>query len=660
MMHKQNLVNLDNQETFIMMRRHEESQLLCKDNRKHFPFSVPLDNRELEIDIVKDMETQAYAFHEENIGTSTGFRTLGEVLAALQPWLDKLAKHYNLNEAEICKVKTWCALVVIDILSKENSNSVVKPWAKPVQVGEAEIVPLTDTYTPIHPAIGVANDTAYVGVWLPCRKTFPPKKEGQAPKVKIVNKPYLVTEKGELILANNEILNQRGWILEFTPVEVKTTWEKVTNFLNGDREVNPVKLLEQILGEYKNYIEFSDEREYLLHALWDIGTYFHILFNSFPYLYVGGIKRCGKSKVLTLHSLITFNAFFSNNMSTSSIYRLIRNTKGTLLIDETEKLSNPEKAQEFRSIILSGYKKGAVVYRVEKTRKETYVPEAFEVYGPKALANIQGLEDVLGDRCIVTIMKRGKDHKVTDREVNTQSEHWSELKHRLHILFLLYWREILEIYEKINELGELSELVNFLEVTVKDDRIKYLTARELELWKPLFAIAKFFDMQIEQQRQKNNSTSTTFTYTLDSLCTLLFSLALDKAEQKHLENMTETGEAILVQVLYKMYEYDGYYKVKDICEEMRKQYDEDQKWLTTKWVGNALRRLGFSDKRRVGTGYEYRITKNEILDIAERLGITSDNEATVSIQKPETENPPKDSGREENQQISSNSENTVK
>jgi hypothetical protein len=307
-----------------------------------------------------------------------------------------------------------------------------------------------------------------------------------------------------------------------------------------------------------------------------------------------------------------------------------------LLIDETEKLSNPEKAQEFRSIILSGYKKGAVVYRVEKTRKDTYVPEAFEVYGPKALANIQGLEDVLGDRCIVTIMKRGKDHKVTDREVNTQSEHWSELKHRLHILFLLYWREILEIYEKINELDELSELVNFLEVTVKDDRIKYLTARELELWKPLFAIAKFFDMQIEQQRQKNNSTSTTFTYTLDSLCTLLFSLALDKAEQKHLENMTETGEAILVQVLYKMYEYDGYYKVKDICEEMRKQYDEDQKWLTTKWVGNALRRLGFSDKRRVGTGYEYRITKNEILDIAERLGITSDNEATVSIQKPET------------------------
>jgi hypothetical protein len=503
---------------------------------------------------------------------------------------------------------------------------------------------------------------------LPSTITFPPKKEGEQPKVKIVNMLYLVTEKGELVLANNETLCQRGWMLEFAPVEVKATWKKVTDFLNGDREVDPVKLLEQIVGEYKNYIEFSDEREYFLHALWDIGTYFHILFNSFPYLYVGGIKRCGKSKVLTLHSLIAFNAFFSNNMSPSSIYRLIQNAKGTLLIDETEKLSNPERALEFRSIILSGYKKGAVVYRVEKTKKETLVPEAFETYGPKAMANIQGLEDVLEDRCIITIMKRGKDRRITDREVNMQSEHWSELKHRLHILFLQYWREILETYRKIDELSErneLSEQVNFMGITVKDDRIKYLTARELELWKPLFAIAKFFDDQIKQ----HNNMFTSSLCSSSSLCSLMFSLALDKAEQKHLENVTETGESILVQVLYKIYEYDGYYKVKDICEEMRKQYDEEQKWLTTKWVGNALKRLGFSNKRRVGTGYEYYITKKDVLDMIERLGIALDNKTENMAKnieaphKPEnsrkTENLSKDSGKGENQQFSSNSENSV-
>ena len=131
-------------------------------------------------------------------------------------------------------------------------------------------------------------------------------------------------------------------------------------------------------------------------------------------------------------------------------------------------------------------------------------------------------------------------------------------------------------------------------------------------------MAKFLDNYAE----KNSGVLTKFTSSPNSLSSLMLDLALDKAEQKQTENVTETGELILAQVLLSMIKEDNYYRVKDIREEMAKQFDEEQKWLTTRWVGNALRRLGFTEKRRVGTGYEYRLTQNDVADLAERLGIT--------------------------------------
>jgi len=71
------------------------------------------------------------------------------------------------------------------------------------------------------------------------------------------------------------------------------------------------------------------------------------------YFYVGGVKASGKTKVLTLTYCLAFNAIFSNNMSTSTIYRLVQNARSTLLIDETEKLIDPNRAQDLRSILLS-------------------------------------------------------------------------------------------------------------------------------------------------------------------------------------------------------------------------------------------------------------------------------------------------------------------
>lgn len=252
-------------------------------------------------------------------------------------------------------------------------------------------------------------------------------------------------------------------------------------------------------------------------------------------------------------------------------------------MDETEKLNNPERENDFRNMLYSGYKLGALVYR---THKDTLKPEPFEVYSPKALANIQGLEDVLEDRCITIIMKRGKNLNIVNAEVPLNSLEWQEIRDMLYIFYLSRFHEVGEHSEQVNLLGE------------------ELSERDLELWKPILVLAYYFEKWIP------------------NLSRTILEYAKKKVEEKHIENMTETGDYILVQTLLNVVDEDGYYKVKQIKEAMLSAWDEPQSWLTTRWVGNSLRRLGFTNKRRVGTGYEYFLSKDKVLDLAERLGIS--------------------------------------
>jgi hypothetical protein len=487
------------------------------------------------------------------------------------------------------------------------------------KVGDLTVKPQLDLeWRNIHPAIGVVDDTAYVGVWVPSEIV------GKAGLSSVKRLLYLVTSDREMVLANEEVFRQRKWMLEYKPIEFQNRWSlsHVKAYLDG-ASADPCETLEKLIEAYRLYVELPSEAEYVYHALWDVGTYFHHLFNAYPYIYVGGVKRSGKTKLLTVHYCLAFNAFFSNNMSTSSIYRLIQNAHGTLLIDETEKLSQPDRALEFRSILLAGYKKGQKVYRCEKTRKETIQPEAFDVYGPKGLANIQGLEDVLEDRCKVTILKRSRKREIVNREINFEDEFWRELRNRLYILYLNHWREVKQISDNLSALSERDELVNFIKAQASESlegkELDLISSRMLEIWKPIFALACFFDSK--------GFTLPTFTSSLNSLRSLMYDLCIEDAKARITEETTETGEALLTQILLELVKEDDFYKVKTIRENMASLFDEEQKWLTTKWVGNALRRLGFTEKRRVGSGYEYKLRRQEVQDLAKRMGIDESEES---------------------------------
>jgi hypothetical protein len=484
------------------------------------------------------------------------------------------------------------------------------------------ITPFFDsTLQNIHPTVGVAegdhSKLAYVGVYVPCQVT---DKEGHK---KTKDFLYLITSEREKVLALDKDLLARNWRLGYKPIHFENRWSlaDVQKFLNGEG-VDIAQVYQDVIGTFKEFLEFSDDRFYMMNTLWSIGSYFHVLFNSFSYLYVGGIKRSGKTKNLTVHGAIDFNAIFSNNMSSSSLYRLIQNSKATLLIDESEKLSNPQRAQEFRNILLSGYKKGAKTFRCEKNARDRIEPEAFEVYSPKMIGNIAGLEDVLEDRCITTFQRRSRNKVILNSEVDMMQQRYAKLRAALYKLFLLRWKEVSEIYEGLKDSSELSAL-NEQSKTYPEGS-EYLVGRELELWKPLIAIAMFFDKHVFESSQP-------------TLSSLTIGLACDLAKLRHTENITEVGEEILVQCLLDIVpdkQLIFWLQVKKITKKMEEQFDGKQDWLTTNWVGKALRRLGFSDKRRVGTGYEYNIPRKDVLDLKERMQIEELKEEP-ELQEPE-------------------------
>jgi hypothetical protein len=516
---------------------------------------------------------------------------------------------------------------------------------EPFKVNDLEITPRPEGWLkPIHPALGVIDGTAYVGVWIP--SIVKDHKGHELEKTLL----YIVTDKKERILANDEVLKAKGWRLRYKPILFENRWmlDDVEAYLNGSvgRELSPSDLLGKVIKTWKSYVWFTNEREYVFQALWDVGTYFHQLFNAYPYPYLGGVKRSAKTKVLTIHSCLAFNAIFSMNISTAALYRLIQNASCTVLIDENEKLNNPERAQEFRSILNAGYKKGQSVYRVEKTKKEQLVPEAFEVYSPKALANIRGLEDVIEDRCKTTIMKRSRDRSIVDREVDITAPLWQDLRNSIYRLFLTNWKAVKRCYDRLGELSEQSELVNFLRAHgVSDEDLVLLTSRELELWRPILALALFFDEstgEVSEISEDNGRGSQKTTFrgqsfdqgegqrkvlpqytqtTLTSLTTLILRLAIETAKARQAEDATESAETVLVGVLVKLVREDRYYAVKAILGAMEESFGKEEKWLNTKWVGRALKRLGFTEKRRVGAGIEYLLKKTDVEDLANRMQV---------------------------------------
>lgn len=400
-----------------------------------------------------------------------------------------------------------------------------------------------------------------------------------------------------------------------------------------------IKCYKRIITILDTYMDTTRENKEII-TLWVIGTYFHKDFITFPRLFINAMKGSGKSRLLQIIKSLAWNATVQSNLSEAVLFRSA--AKKTMLFDESESISNKERGV-LRELLNAGYKRGVEVTRMRKQttkRGEEQIEERFDLYGPVALANINGMEDVLGDRCITLVLEKSKDQSKTklleDFEENviirdikrtlsvgcvgfTQcrlskksiSRYNNYIIHTLHTLYTLPTQttQPTPLYQLKPMMLEDDNLDDFV---LTEDEIEFfdeirqldIDGRNLELFLPLFDLARSLDKKIFED---------------------LKVIALNYVEEKTKDDQMQNKDWSLIDFVANQPQSLEYQAVSKILYDFRNFYaSDDTEWLNSAWLGRALNRLKLVvDKRRKGRGVEYVLNVSKAQEILKKFKMTT-------------------------------------
>ena len=117
------------------------------------------------------------------------------------------------------------------------------------------------------------------------------------------------------------------------------------------------------------------------------------------------MRGSGKTRILKLIASMSKNGEVLGSLSEAVLFRTAKGR--TICIDEFEKVGSHEN-QALRELLNAAYKKGQKIKRMKKAGDE-YVVEEFDIYTPICMANIWGMDEVLGDRCITIVLEKSND-----------------------------------------------------------------------------------------------------------------------------------------------------------------------------------------------------------------------------------------------------------
>lgn len=276
------------------------------------------------------------------------------------------------------------------------------------------------------------------------------------------------------------------------PIEVSLQPYWVDRWKDGDitdEEIDPAFLIKEI----ENFIRkcyYLEESTLKVLSLWIYATYYYMLFKSgFPYLMFTGPKGTGKSTLDTLVYLLSLNAKLALDMSESALYRSITFEGGTFILDEVEHLSDKKSADVngYAKILKGGYSDNAYVYRTNMDKGGA--TEKFSVYGPKVISNINGIDDVIADRCIFVRTFRVPEEKL--RGLEDPQLYKEEMRSFVHSISSRC------VISALENFGKVSNIFNGMDALFETGN-----ARLTQIIKPLVTIAKFVGGDYEEHLMK--------------------------------------------------------------------------------------------------------------------------------------------------------------
>jgi hypothetical protein len=173
-------------------------------------------------------------------------------------------------------------------------------------------------------------------------------------------------------------------------------------------------MVDRVSAFVERFVFFQEESHNLLVAAWIIATYLQEEFDYAGYLFAYSPEpQSGKTTLLDVLNLLAANSSGIEISPTEAT--LFRTAQGcTQIFDEIDTWKN---ADDLRSVLNAGYKKGGSVTRFDKDSRSGLKPKKFAVYGPRALAGIgiNTLHRATRDRTFAISMVRQKKSEKRDR-----------------------------------------------------------------------------------------------------------------------------------------------------------------------------------------------------------------------------------------------------
>jgi hypothetical protein len=351
-----------------------------------------------------------------------------------------------------------------------------------------------------------------------------------------------------------------------------------------------------IIEVLKEYVDIKEEY-YPVISLWIIGTYFHKDFFTYPYLFFNAMRGSGKTRLMKIIKELSWKGDMLASLSEAVLFR----TTGTLCIDEFENLGSKEK-NALRELINTAYKKGGKVKRMRKKKTmdgEEQVVEEFDTFRPLVFANISGIEEVIGDRCIQMVIEKSNNLHIT-RKIENFENHQKFIKIRENLqkvyvgvvydgknnVYMDWNRYIDSIHTHIHTHTHPTQTYTHLNMFEKIYQTD-IDGRNLELVFPLLLLAERL-------------------WIIDGFISIIKDIVKSKKEEEHADS-----KDIQVFNLISTQQQNFFIPISELTSAMRMMlYDEKNEWLNNEWMGKSLKRLNLIiSKKRTNKGI------NVILDV---------------------------------------------
>ncbi|MDP3765299.1 MAG: hypothetical protein Q8R04_02200 [Nanoarchaeota archaeon] len=251
--------------------------------------------------------------------------------------------------------------------------------------------------------------------------------------------------------------------------------EAIKRFLLSDLPLDKRKIFREVVDKIIYYMDFEEQESIAyVQACWILATHCYPLFYWFPHVLFHAPSESGKSKNAFILIQLSFRGFdlgAAAGVTPAQIFRTLEANRGTILLDEYEKLEKSETQQLVNQILNASATRDAYVIRTEQIDKK-WRAWKFPIFCPKIACSISGINPTSQNRFIVFQLLKTNNVEKGKRKPYRQKdiESFIPLRDNNSILMLENWKEIRQIYESLN-----LDLIN----------------RDEDNWLPICAVAKW-------------------------------------------------------------------------------------------------------------------------------------------------------------------------